>query len=356
MKSSAHGGDWAAFLEETGALPLDFSASISPLGLPDGVKRAAAGALQFSGRYPDPHCRALRRALSEKTGIPAEKIVCGNGAADLIYRLPAALHAARALLPVPAFSEYASALALGGCALERVPFRPEDDFALPEAFVCALHPQLDLVLLCQPNNPTGRLIPPELLQKILRRCREMDIALVVDECFLPLTDDPSRHSLLQELHSGGRLILLRAFTKLYAMAGLRLGAALCSSVSLAEALERAGQPWAVSTVAQAAGEAALREDAYVQKLRALIRRERESMKSELAALGFKVVPGEANFLLFFCGRPMLAEALRRRGILLRDCRNFDGLGPGWYRTAIRTPEENALLLEALRDFLKEQGD
>ena len=151
MKSSAHGGDWAAFLEETGALPLDFSASISPLGLPDGVKRAAAGALQFSGRYPDPHCRALRRALSEKTGIPAEKIVCGNGAADLIYRLPAALHAARALLPVPAFSEYASALALGGCALERVPFRPEDDFALPEALFA---PCTRSWILCSSASPT----------------------------------------------------------------------------------------------------------------------------------------------------------------------------------------------------------
>ena len=147
------------------------------------------------------------------------------------------------------------------------------------------------------------------------------------------------------------LVILRAFTKTYAMAGLRLGYALCGSADFAQRLQREGQPWPVSNVAQAAGTAALQETDYVNRLRALISSERMRLIRKLKGFGLHVVPGEANYLLFFCEVRELTEKLRNRGIMIRDCRNYTGLAEGWYRIAIRTEAENDRLLHALQEVL-----
>lgn len=346
-----HGGDWAGFQTEYGFLPLDFSANLSPLGLPEGVSAAAAAAIGDAGRYPDPLCRALRKKLSAVHGVPMEQIVCGNGAADLIWRLAAALRPKQAAVPAPGFAEYERALAAAGCTVKRLHLRQEDDFALTEEFLAAITPELELLFLCNPNNPTGRLARSELLSAAAQACRECGTLLVVDECFLEFTPEPSRHTLIHLLGDMPGLVILRAFTKTYAMAGLRLGYALCGSAALAEKLRDGGQPWPVSTVAQAAGLATLDEKEYLERLRALVAAERPKLAEGLAALGLRVIPGEANFLLFYSGDPQLCEKLRPRGILLRDCSAFPGLCPGWYRAAVRTGEENDALLRAMREVL-----
>lgn len=129
-----------------------------------------------------------------------------------------------------------------------------------------------------------------------------------------------------------------------------MGYALCGDEALLEEMRRAGQPWAVSSLAQAAGEAALEEEDYVARVRGLVQKERPWLRAQLEALGLRVLPGEANYLLFACPTP-LVQPLRRRGILLRDCGNYQGLGPGWYRTAVRTHEENARLIQAVQEAL-----
>ena len=346
-----HGGDWAGYQFEYGTLPLDFSASVSPLGLPEGVRRAAATALDNSHRYPDPECRALVRALSERYGVPGRRIVCGNGAADLIYRLALALRPKRALVPVPTFSEYGAALETAGCQVERFPLNETEDFVLTPALLSRITPETGLLFLCQPNNPTGRTVSPALLADILAACAETGTVLAADECFADLLDEPNRYSLTGRLGDSTNLVVIRAFTKQYAMAGLRLGYALCGSEELAESLRRSGPPWAVSAVAQAAGLAALEERDYLEELRSLIRRERPRLAAGLAALGCRVVPGEANFLLFRHRDTGLGEKLRRRGILLRECGDFPGLAPGWYRAAVRRKEENETLLRTLEEVL-----
>ena len=232
-----HGGDWAAYELEYGKQPLDFSASLSPLGMPGRVYQAAVDAMRDAGRYPDPSCRRLRAALSEKHGVDRAQIVCGAGAADLIDRLARVLQPKRALLPAPTFSEYESALRSVGCKVERFPL--PGSFHLQEEFVDAITPETDAVFLCNPNNPTGLLTEPTLL----RRCLERGVTLIVDECFLDLTDDPARYSMVPFLRDYPNLILLRAFTKTFAMAGLRLGYALCGSAETARALQNVGQPW-----------------------------------------------------------------------------------------------------------------
>ena len=349
-----HGGDWAGFEMEYGEPPLDFSSNVSPLGLPEGIRHAAAEALRDAERYPDPLCRELRRAIAAAEGVSEDWCLCGGGSADLIYRAVLAARPRRALVTAPAFAEYEAALELVRCETAHYPLKEETGFVLDGDCLNSVTPDTDMVFLCQPNNPTGRTVSRSLLAGLLDRCREARALLVVDECFCDFLDDPNASTMKGLLGEYENLLILKAFTKLYAMAGLRLGYCLCACASLLDAMRTAGQPWAVSGPAQAAGVAALKETEYVRTVRTLISQERPWLLGELTRLGLRVIPGEANYLLFFSPEP-LAEPLRRRGILLRDCGNYKGLGGGWYRAAVRTHEENCQLTAALTDIIKEDG-
>ena len=345
-----HGGDWAGYRAEFGRDALDFSANVSPLGLPAGVAAAITNALPTADRYPDPLCRQLRAALAGAEGVPADWILCGNGAADLIFRLALAVRPRRALLPAPTFAEYEVALQTVGCAVQRVFLREENEFAVTEEFIDAVTPETDIVFLCQPNNPTGQVTPPALVERLVRRCAECGAVLVVDECFLDFLPDRDAWTAKQLLRDAPQLIILKAFTKLYAMAGVRLGYALCGDAALLEKMRGAGQPWAVSSLAQAAGLAALQETAYAGAVRALIAEQRPRMAAGLRALGLRVMDGQANYLLFRA-TPDFGEKLRRRGAVVRSCANYPGLDAAWYRTAVRTAEENTRLLQIMGEIL-----
>ena len=345
-----HGGDWAGYRAEFGCDALDFSANVSPLGLPAGVAAAITNALPTADRYPDPLCRELRAALAGAEGVPADWILCGNGAADLIFRLALAVRPRRALLPAPTFAEYEAALQTVGCAVQRVFLREENEFAVTEEFIDAVTPETDIVFLCQPNNPTGQVTPPALVERLVRRCAECGAVLVVDECFLDFLPDRDAWTAKQLLRDTPQLIILKAFTKLYAMAGVRLGYALCGDAALLEKMRGAGQPWAVSSLAQAAGLAALQETAYADAVRALIAEQRPRMAAGLRALGLRVMDGQANYLLFRA-TPDFGEKLRRRGAVVRSCANYPGLDAAWYRTAVRTAQENTRLLQIMGEIL-----
>lgn len=345
-----HGGDWASYRAEFGRDALDFSANVSPLGLPAGVAAAITAALPMADRYPDPLCRALRAKLAAAEGVDTAQILCGNGAADLIYRLALALRPRRALLPAPTFAEYAAALETVDCDVQRFLLREKNDFAVTDGFVEAIDDSTDAVFLCQPNNPTGQLTALPLMEQILHRCAACGTLLVVDECFLDFLPDHALHT-AKGLLGEGNLVILKAFTKLYGMAGVRLGYALSADTALLEQMQACGQPWGVSSLAQAAGLAALEETAYVEKVRALIAEQRPRLTDGLRALGLRVLDSRANYLLFQAPET-LGEALRQRGAVLRSCANYPGLGPGWYRTAVRTGPENEQLLKLLAEVLE----
>lgn len=342
-----HGGDWEGYMEKYGCLPLDFSANISPLGMPEAAAKALAESVTEAQRYPDPFCRELRKGLSRTEQVPANWILCGNGAADLIFRIAYGLHPGNVLLAVPGFAEYRSAMEQAGCRIFRFRLRRENQFRLDEAFIEKITSDIDMVFLCEPNNPTGITTEPDLLKQILDRCRKKNVLLVADECFNDFLDEPERHSLKRYLKDYPNLLILKAFTKIYAMAGLRVGYLLCSNEEIMKKTAACGQPWPVSGPGQKAACAALSDTGYVKKVRMVIHRERERMFSALQVMGFPVIPGEANFLLFR-GPEDLDRKLEKQGILIRDCSNFEGLDRGWFRIAIRTPEENGRMLEGLR--------
>ena len=338
-----HGGDWYGFLRETGREPLDFSASLSPLGMPPGAERAAAAALKYADRYPDPECRRLKERLGEHLGVPAEEILCGAGAAELIWHLALALGPGRAVIPQPTFSEYG--LALRKCFWQ-VEDLPMENLELGRDLPGRLDG--DLLVLCLPNNPTGLLPDRELLREVLGVCREKGILVAADQCFAEFCPEADLLPLTAEYEN---LLVFRAFTKFYGLAGLRLGYCVSSDRGLLRRMAESGPPWSVSVPAQEAGIAALEDRDYAARLLALMETERPRLQEALEDFGFRVLPGRANFLLFETGLPELGDRLRDRGILLRDCRDFPGLGPGWYRTAVRTRADNDRLLQAIREVL-----
>lgn len=340
--TNAHGGNIYAH-----KVRADFSANINPLGTPKEVTEAAAKACADCAAYPDPFCTRLTAALSAHEGLPTERIVCGNGAADLIYRIVHALRPRRAELTAPAFSEYGAALGEVGCETVRRYLSAAEGFELTDRTAEELGrgQDTDIVFLCSPNNPTGRVIRPERLKRIAENCRERGVTLVIDECFLGFVRNGEEMSAKRFM--SGNVIVLRAFTKLYAMAGLRLGYALFGSAELAEKVRGSGQYWSVSTPAQAAGEAALRVEGYAERTAEYICAEREYLTEELVKSGFEPFPSDANFVLFRAYRG-LAEQLMKEGIMIRDCGNFEGLTDKYFRIAVRTHEENEMLTQAIK--------
>ena len=306
MQPLTHGGDWAGYRAEFGRDPLDFSANVSPLGLPEGVAKAITASLATADRYPDPLCRALRAKLAVAENVPAESILCGNGAADLIFRLVLAAKPRTALVTAPTVAEYA----------------------------------------------TGQLAQPALVEALLHKCEAVGARLVVDECFLDFLPEGDTLSAKRLLQTSKHLVILKAFTKLYGMAGVRLGYCLCTDEALLARMQEAGQPWAVSSLAQAAGIAALDETEYVAQVRELIKTQRPILASGLRALGLRVIEGRANYLLFRAPET-LGNALRQKGAVLRSCGNYPGLSACWYRTAVRTEQENRQLLALLAETLPE---
>ena len=371
-----HGGNWADYEEICGEEILDFSANVSPFGLPENVREAASASFKNAYRYPDPECRDLRNAIADKYGLRSEHLLCGNGAADLIYRIAYAVRPRRAIVPAPDFSEYEKALQQVGCEIEywewmrgdgtiekwlyngRKVLTIESDkiqtCVVPVSDLSddTLTEDLDMIILSNPNNPSGCLYMPTFLRTLVAECEQKQILLVVDECFMDFVDSARTYSLLEFVADCRNLIVIRAFTKFYGMAGLRLGWCATSNADLIAGMKKAGPPWSVSIPAQAAGMAALTEESYSDKLRVYISAERQQLQSGLRGLGFQVISGTANYILFYTDRTDLAQLLLERGIAIRDCSNYVGLGPGWYRVAVRLREENERLLREMAFLLR----
>ena len=342
---SPHGGD---IYQNRGFL--DFSANINPMGMPGPVKDALIRAAERADVYPDPRCGALREKLSRAEDVPAEWILCGNGAAELIYLYAYAL-AARdapderpALVISPTFCEYELALHAAGVPVERYYLREGDGFHLTDAVLSVDFSRFSAVFLCSPDNPTGICAEPGLVDALA----ETGVRLFCDFCFLDLTEKPERYDIPRLIREHPNVTVLRAFTKSYAMAGVRLGYAMCSNTAFLGSMAEGTQCWNVSVMAQEAGIAALDCRGWLVESVNRIARERERLAAGLRELGLRVLPGEANYLLLQ-GRGDLAALLRERGILVRDCADYPGLCPGWVRIAVRTPEENDKLFIAVRE-------
>ena len=332
---------------------LDFSVNVNPLGTPERVMAAACEGIRHSARYPDVECRKLREKLARTEGIPGEQIIFGNGAADLIFSLVLAKKPGKVLLPAPTFAEYEQAVRMAGGEAVYYKLREEESFLLDRRIIDRITPDLDMLFLCNPNNPTGLPLKKELVCKILEQCAACGVLLVVDECFNEFLDIPEDYSVKKYVDRYPGLFILKAFTKIYAMAGLRLGYGFTSDQKLLARMREMSQPWNVSIPAQYAGVAALDETDYVGRCKAMLSGEREYLKEGLKKLGFTVYDSQANYI-FFKGWPGLYQAMEEQGILIRDCSNYVGLSKGFFRIAVKTREENKELIQCMEEVMKWQ--
>ena len=303
--------------------------------------------------------------------MPACWVTVGVGATDIFARVAQVVAPSRILVLDPCFSGYEQSYAQWATRFDRAPRAADAGSShssrmLPDVVHVALSADndfdvvaqdvtqalesndIDIVYLCTPNNPTGRALPLCVLEEILDVADSTGTYVLLDECFADLAGLESAVPLLS---SHSTFIVVKAFTKTFAMAGLRLGYSICSDEALAADLRRVGMEWAVSTPSQVAGIAALEERGYLARSHGYSRGGRARLEAGLAAFGLRVVPSHANYVLFRSEKLLYDEALAR-GVVLRRCANFAGLDDHWYRVAVRTAAENERLLEVLGEVLE----
>jgi threonine-phosphate decarboxylase len=351
-----HGGNLRALSESSGVPAgeiLDFSANINPLGLSPKVEAAIRKAIPVITRYPDPEAKELALALARYHGLPPDSVLPGNGSTELIYLIARALRPCSAVVLHPAFSEYEAALEAAGCHVERRAVREEDGFLPRASSFSSWIMGRDLVVLANPNNPAGSLIPRDALLALVESCEARRVTAVVDEAFIDFVEERSAKEWVDRFSV---FVLLRSMTKFFALPGLRLGYALASR-QLLDRLAPWREPWSVNALAEAAGVAALEDREYQESSRVLIPSWREGLATGLQKFDvFQVFPGAANYLLAKSlderwSAPALRAALLRERIAIRDCSSFPGLDSRFIRLAVRRPEENQRLLEALEALL-----
>ena len=340
MERFEHGGDTYGLGDV-----VDFSASLNPLGMPVQIVRALKVATADFSPYPDPQCRDMVAALAAYEDVPDDHIVPTAGGTDAFIRIVSAFAPHKALVCTPCYSGYEQALRQIHARVVHHSLVARENFELTERFVDYIEPYIDMVFLCSPNNPTGRTISRELLCKILRAADRWGTWVVLDECYLDFTNEHSAVSLLDRYP---QLIIVKSFTKTYAMAGIRVGWCVCGAPDVALRLREAGMPWVVSTPSQVAAVAALDIPGYIDLTREYVDAERARLEEALANLGMFVIPSKANFILFQSPQP-LYEPLLERGIVIRRCENFRGLDSTWFRVAVRTADENKKLIDALKE-------
>lgn len=355
--SEIHGGDVFAAARELDCSwkdILDYSANLNPLGPPPGLKKHLFQNFTLAENYPDPEALAWRSELAADHGLTPAEIVAGNGSTALMYLLARVLRPRRPVLAAPAFAEYEKALAQAGVRPEYEFCRPEDDFDLTQEVVERIFARRpDLVFLTNPTSPAGRMIEPEVLDLALRLAERNGSTLALDEAFLDFTDAASMAASVREHPC---LVVLRSLTKIYALPGLRLGY-LTAGKELAGRLLESFEPWSVNSLALAAGSFCRGLNGYEDRTRKMIAGERRwlTRKIEESGLG-RVIPGEANYLLVRLDAPgwtveTLSLALRKRGILIRNCASFQGILKGYLRLAVKGRAQNTRLVNALREVL-----
>lgn len=358
--SDRHGGNIYAAARELG-LPLsriiDFSASINPLGPSKRVFRAVTSALPRACHYPDSTCHDLITALASRWKLDPAHFVVGNGSSELIHLLPRALAIRHALILGPTFSEYARALSVQGSRVTYLYATRKDSYQIPaRQALTAIRTnkgRFDTLFLCNPNSPTGQVALPEEVLDLADMAARRRVWVVVDETFV---DYCEAHSVLFAVARNPRLLVLRSFTKFYALPGLRIGY-LAGFPEAAARIRRLQAPWSVNTLAQSAAQSALKDQRHAKRSLTFMQRERAHLTKALGAIpGLQVFPSAANFLLVELPAPLdatsVTQALRRQGLLIRDCASIPGLNGRTIRVAVRTTAENQRLVTVLPQVMK----
>ncbi|MCL6472074.1 MAG: threonine-phosphate decarboxylase CobD [Firmicutes bacterium] len=348
-----HGGNIRQLALEHGLAKkdiVDFSSNINPYGPPESVLETIKNAIDSVSEYPEQQAESLVAEISSRLGISTENVVAGNGTIEFIHILPQIFEPQKAILPVPSFTEYELALKKSGATIDyKKSFsRKETLLALDEAA------DADIVFLGNPNNPCGYMIKKgDLLRAI---DENTDCLWVIDEAFIDFTQNCADESLVREAVRRKNLIVLRSLTKIYSIPGLRVGYAVAGKDVTAK-IRDAKYPWSVNSIAISAGVAALRDSEFVRESVSKLMKEAKRFYAALSNIeGLFAFEPDANFILVRIEKNLsaakLQEMLLYRGFAIRDCSTYTGICENYFRVAVKHPENNERLINALKDILR----
>jgi threonine-phosphate decarboxylase len=345
---ASHGGLYS--IKNPNQEIVDFSSNVNPLGCYSGVKKFLRKQLDSISEYPDSESRKLRSNIKWYTGLNESQIIVGNGATEIIYNFCLAFlnKKTKVLIPIPTFSEYEKAAKLSGSKiLFYKTMNLNNDL---EEFIKKI-PVNGIVFLCNPNNPTGVLIPKKNLLKIVRSAEKRSSLVFIDETFIELVPE-SNQSIIKSIKSFDNLFILRSFTKSFGLAGIRIGYAL-GSKQIINVLQKLKIPWNVSNIAQSAASAAICYHPFLERSHKLIKKENNFLTKSFSKLDkFSCFQSSTNFLLLKSKikSKTLQKRLLRNNLLIRDCSTFRGLDENYVRIAIKTRKENQKLINALEEM------
>ena len=354
-----HGGNVWEFSETYGITVeelIDFSISTNPLGAPESALESIRGHLNLVKHYPDPDPEWLLEILAKAAGVSSNNIILGNGSTELIYLFVDVFleDGYEAVIPVPSFSEYKAAIERFEGNMTFLHCRSSKSFQLNvKELERTVSEKTRIIFLCNPNSPTGVLYSKEDLLQIIRFAAERNILVFLDEDYIDFVDDNKRYSMAKYVNEYNNLFVLRSLTKFYGLAGVRIGFGI-GSPDVVKILRRVKMPWSVNSFAMIGTEAAVKDAKFINDSRQLVSKSRGEMKKLFKPISWlKVYPSETNFLLIEIIKgdltsTQLREELAKKGFLIRDCKDFDGLNNKFFRVTVRRPEENRKLVEQIK--------
>lgn len=336
---------------------IQFSANVNPLGISFALRKTLAEHIDAISTYPDREYTSLRRCIARYANTDPRNIVVGNGSTELISLFIRITHPDKALIVGPTYSEYEREVAMGGGRSHYFSLTEASEFCLDTAALTEeLSRDVDLLILCNPNNPTSSVIRHAQMREILDYCKRRSITVLVDETYVEFTEDVEDVTAIPLTEYYNNIVILRGISKFFAAPGLRLGYAVCGSRDLLQKIEQCKNPWTINSLAAIAGEIMFTDDEYIRQTRELISGERRRILAALeASPAFQPYQPHANFVLAKILKENLTssdvfEAAIRRNLMIRDCSTFPFLNDKYFRFCFMLPEQNDALLRVLGDL------
>ena len=335
---------------------IDFSISTNPLGVPETALESIRQHLNWIKHYPDPDPEWLLEALAKSDGVKPDNVIVANGSTELIYLFNEVFleNGYEAIIPVPSFSEYKAAIEKFGGNMTFLKCDPAKNFQLNvEELEKTISNKTRIIFLCNPNSPTGALYDKADVLRVIKFAAERDVLVFLDEDYIDFVDDSKRYSMAEYVDDYNNLFVLRSLTKFFGLAGVRIGYGI-GSPDLIQVLKNIKMPWSVNSLAMFATASAVKDVDFIKKSRLLVSNSRKEMMELFTSVPWlKVYPSETNFLLIEITRDNLTstkirEGLAKKGFIIRDCKDFDGLNNRFFRVTVRMPEENQKLIEQIK--------
>jgi len=340
-----HGGKNHSQIDDPNII--DFSSNISPIGTPFSVKKTIKKNIDNIKNYPDSSSSSVISSLKNYTKLQKSNLLVGNGAIEIIYNFCFSFLSknTKVLIPIPIFQEYETAAKLNNCKISY--FKTMDLSENLEQFISKI-PKNGCIFICNPNNPTGKLLQKNQMLKIIKKAKKLSTIVFIDECFIEMVPQ-SNESVISFIKKYENLFILRSLTKSFALPGIRIGYA-ASSKHMISILQKIKIPWSVNSLAQDAANTALKNKSHLTKSNLIIKKELNYLTNKISELdGYDCNKSSTNFILIKTKKDStnLQKKLLGNKILIRDCKNFRGLNNHYIRIAVKSHKDNLKLVKAL---------